>query len=323
MGRAKDSLKHQIRTAALTGITDSDSLRAYKRACDAFSVWGREQGIRDLQEVSQDVIQRYADYLASRPEGYTAATIHGKLAPVCKAAGVSMAEIRKPKRTAGRIQRGRSATKTGRGEREAGQDRFRRLIELQQCVGIRRAELSRLTGGDLIEDDHGGMYIHVRRGKGGKEQLQFVLPDDRETVRRIFDGIGPDDRVFSAEEMRNHINLHGLRASHAKDCYSYYNDLVTGNSAASETLRAALLRRWDNGHMELLKHDIGRYRAARRAFCEAMTDSPYLLRGENREKAVRLGLPTEYNRLALMAVSVFHLSHWRLDVTVTNYMVQK
>lgn len=156
MGRAKDSLKHQIRTAALTGITDSDSLRAYKRACDAFSVWGKEQGIRNLQEVSQDVIQRYADYLASRPEEYT----------------------------------------------------------------------------------------------------------------------------------------------------------------------AALLRRWDNGHMEMRKRDTGRYRAARRAFCEAMTDSPYLLRGENREKAIRLGLPTEYNRLALMAVSVFHLSHWRLDVTVTNYLIQ-
>ena len=322
MGRAKDSLKHQIRTAALTGITDTDSLRAYKRACDVFTVWGKEQGIRDLREVSQDVIQRYADYLTSRPEEYTAATIHAKLAPICKAAGVSMAAIRKPKRTAGRIQRGRSATKTGRGEREAGQERFQRLVELQKCIGIRRAELARLTGGDLIEDDHGGMYIHVRRGKGGKEQLQYVLPDDRETVRRIFDGIGPEDRVFSDAEMRNHINLHGMRASHARACYSFYNDLITGNPAASEALRAALLRRWDNGHMELQKRDAGHYRAAQRAFCEAMDDRPYLLRGENRDKAVRLGLPTEYNRLALMAVSVFHLSHWRLDVTVVNYLVQ-
>ena len=322
MGRAKDSLKHQIRTAALTGITDSDSLRAYRRACDAFSVWAKEQGLRDLQAVSRDIIQRYADYLVSRPEGYSAFTVHLRLAPICKAAGINMAEIRKPKRTAGRIQRGRSATKTGRGEREAGQERFQRLVELQKCIGIRRAELARLTGGDLIEDDHGGMYIHVRRGKGGKEQLQYVLPDDRETVRRIFDGIGPDDRVFSDAEMRNHINLHGMRASHARACYSFYNDLVTGNPAASEALRASLLRRWDDGHRRLLKHDAGRYRAARRAFCEDLDDRPYLLRGENREKAVRLGLPTEYNRLALMAVSVFHLSHWRLSVSVVNYMIQ-
>ena len=33
------------------------------------------------------------------------------------------------------------------------------------------------------------------------------------------------------------------------------------------------------------------------------------------------GVPTEYSRLALLAVSVFHLSHWRLDVTVTNYLI--
>ena len=42
------------------------------------------------------------------------------------------------------------------------------------------------------------------------------------------------------------------------------------------------------------------------------------MRGENRQKAIELGKKTEYNRLALMMVSVLHLSHWRLDVTVTN-----
>ncbi len=43
--------------------------------------------------------------------------------------------------------------------------------------------------------------------------------------------------------------------------------------------------------------------------------------GENKKLAIQKGLPTEYNRLALMAVSVFHLSHWRLDVTVSNYLL--
>lgn len=47
----------------------------------------------------------------------------------------------------------------------------------------------------------------------------------------------------------------------------------------------------------------------------------YRVRGENKKLALKKGLPTEYNRLALMAVSVFHLSHWRLDVTVSNYLL--
>ena len=49
-------------------------------------------------------------------------------------------------------------------------------------------------------------------------------------------------------------------------------------------------------------------------------EKPYYLRS-NRETALRMGKPIAYNRLALMAVSVLHLSHWRTDVTVTNYIL--
>ena len=322
MGRTKDSLKHQLRTAALQNITDNASIKAYRRSCDAFAVWGKEQGVHDLSEVSQAILQRYADYLASCPEEYTAATIHGKLAPICKAAGVNMSDIRKPKRTAGRIRRGRSETRAGRGEREAQREKFRRLVALQQCTGIRRAELARLTGADLIEDEHGGLYIHVKRGKGGKEQLQYIIPKDRETVEQIFRGIGSDERVFTDDEMRNHINLHRIRAEHAQECYRYYCDILAQHPEASEALRVALIRRWENGHTELKTRSTGRFWAAKQAFIDSMDSRPYRLRGENREKASLLGLPEEYNRLALMAVSVFHLSHWRLDVTVVNYLIQ-
>ena len=54
---------------------------------------------------------------------------------------------------------------------------------------------------------------------------------------------------------------------------------------------------------------------------DIMNEEPYRLRGENRQKAIEQDKETEYNRLALMMVSVFHLSHWRLDVTVTNYLI--
>ena len=47
----------------------------------------------------------------------------------------------------------------------------------------------------------------------------------------------------------------------------------------------------------------------------------FYLRGLNRKFAQEHNLPTAYNRLTLMAVSVFHLSHWRLDVTVCNYIL--
>lgn len=322
MGRAKDSLKHQLRVAALDNITDNDSRKAYRRACDAFSAWAKVNDCKQLSDVSQGVIQRYETYLEGRPEGYTAATIHAKLAPVCKAAGVNMRDIRKPKRTSGKIVRGRKETKTGRGEKEATQAKYARLVTLQKCVGIRRAELAKLEGRDLIEDKHGQLYIKVRQGKGGKNQLQYILPKDRETVRRIFADVGQLQRVFSDDEMKNCINLHKMRAEHAKDCYAYYERVLREHPEKCEELRTVLVNRWKDGHKTLLTNDERGYFALYRRFVRDTDDRPFILRGENKRKAEARQLPVKYNRLALMAVSVLHLSHWRLDVTSVNYLVQ-
>lgn len=52
-----------------------------------------------------------------------------------------------------------------------------------------------------------------------------------------------------------------------------------------------------------------------------MRDGMYVLNGTNRQVALERGVPTEYDRLALMCVSVFALSHWRNGVTVKYYML--
>lgn len=312
--RNKDSLKHQLRVTALDGITDNDSRRAYRRGCDSFAAWAKDEGIRDLSEVTVDIVQKYEEYIEHRPEQYSAATIHSKLAPVCKAAGVNMAEIRKPKRTASRITRGRGATKTGRSEHELLEPRYQRLVTLQMAVGIRRAELAALTGIDLIESSNGSLWVYVRRGKGGKAQRQYILPEDREAVREVFREIAADEKVFSAEEMNNHINLHRMRAERAQRCYHYFVGLLSTDTMR-DSMRRYLISLWD----ERKGNHSG---AARRRYMADMDERPYVLRGENKTKATALGLPVEYDRLALMAVSILCLSHWRLDVTVVNYMVQ-
>ena len=48
-------------------------------------------------------------------------------------------------------------------------------------------------------------------------------------------------------------------------------------------------------------------------------NSPYICRGSIRRNMMQNGRPIRYDRLALMAVSVFHLAHWRADVTVAHY----
>ena len=47
----------------------------------------------------------------------------------------------------------------------------------------------------------------------------------------------------------------------------------------------------------------------------------YTLRGKNRELANDKNLPFHYDKTALLAVSIFKLSHWRNDVTIASYML--
>lgn len=232
-----------------------------------------------------------------------------------------MKEIRKPKRTSGKIVRGRNPEANKQGKAEMRQDKYKRLVDCQDVAGIRRRELAHLEGRDMIRDPFGYLVVVVRRGKGGKKQYQRIIPEYEETILRTFDGIGENQRVFTPEEMSNHINLHGLRAEVAQAAYKRYEQQVQtkdGREKLLEELRAY--------YMQLHPYDPKSQRKDKAVYCmewleENARNAPYKLRGDNKKRAIEAGKQTVYNRLALLAVSVFHLSHWRLDVTITNYLV--
>ena len=327
MGRTSESLQHALIMRVLPKIQNKRTGTAYKKHIKSFSKWAREHGYRRPDQITKDVIQEYEQHLEGSPKGYSPATIHAYLSPVCSAADVNMDEIRKPKRTAGSIVRGRrkgldgqEVSRNRQGDQQERNPKYTRLVSLQRVIGIRRAELARLTGADLVERGH-SLYVRVCKGKGGKEQMQYILPQDRQIVREIFAGVAPDQKIFSKAEMSNVINLHGMRAQHGRDCYLHYLRHITTRQGAADSLRQTLLQRWEKGHERLRASDPEAWRRQRARFLADCDDRPYRLRGENLAKAQNLGLPEEYNRLALMCVSVFHLSHWRLDVTVTNYII--
>lgn len=62
-------------------------------------------------------------------------------------------------------------------------------------VGLRRAELKRLTDADLVTDESGELCVRVKRGKGGKMQLQRILPQDK-SLLRIFLMISSQAKEF-------------------------------------------------------------------------------------------------------------------------------
>lgn len=313
MGKYR-SIQSLMIASALKGITDNQTVTAYKKDCKLFAAYCKNHGVKrpdQLQGREKELLQAYEKELEA--SGYSASTIHRRLAAPCKATGINMNEIEKPKRTAGKIIRSRNPDANKQGRIEATEARYNRLIRFQNAVGIRRAELSRLTGADLVIDEMGYLCVYVKRGKGGKTQLQRILPEDEKTVLEIFQSADPEQKLFSKEEMQNKIDLHGLRREHAQRMYKYYADRLKNEPGYKYQCRKELMARYDERH---------RPGTSRQRFIEDITnEQPYKLRGENRQKAIEQGEETEFNRLALMMVSVFCLSHWRTDVTVINYIV--
>lgn len=324
MARNGDSLAYEMKAAALgeksrnpnQSITDRDTIHSYKSSINRFCTWAKEEGYSKEQILSnpKEHLQEYTNHL--KEEGLSNSTIHTYIAAPCKGLGIPMQHISKPERSADNITRSRGGGNP-QGQREMQDSRFERLVAFQEVTGLRRAELKDLKGEDLRIKD-GKMYVIAQQGKGGKEQWQRILPKDTETVQRTFDGIKKGDHVFSDAEMKNKIDLHGMRAEHAKECYDYYMERIRQDPAYREQLREELQQYFRDHHSPSGEFDTRAYER----FCNDMekNEGVYQMRGKTRELAEEHERPTDYDRVALMAVSVEHLAHWRLDVTVVNYL---
>lgn len=314
MAREK-SIQYEMCQTALAGKTNDNTVKNYKRHIKEFAGWVKDEyGINKPSEARSravELVQAYEERLEDA--GKTPATIHGYLAPVCTGLEISMAEIRKPKRTADTIVRGRNPKANPQGRKEAQMEKYRPLMDLQAATGFRRAELGRLRGRDLQKDESGYWCIHVK-GKHGKEQMQRILPADLPGVIAAFRDVKPNQKVLSDGIMKNKINLHAVRADQGYRTYKYYKGKLEKEPGYRQQCQRELIARY--------KVYAPEDHSTKKFVHELYSDTLYKLRGKNKEKAIKEGKPTEYNRLALMMVSVFHLSHWRLDVTVTNYILQ-
>ena len=255
-------------------------------------------------------IQEYSDYL--QKQGYTASTIHTYLAAVCNVFGVNLGDISKPVRHTADYVRGRNNTLTD-AQNDLDNPRWAYIVDFQRCVGLRREELMKLTGQDLVRDESGYLCVYVHRGKGGKSQFQRILPEDEPFVRAYFENVDPNERVFNEKYFKNDLNFHRLRAESA---HVYYHSLIKRmkeDPSYRKQLEAEIKMRWNT--MNLNKN--GKVKP----FLEKELYGTYTLRGKNRVLAQKKGLPLHYDKTALLATSIFKLSHWRNDVTIASYML--
>lgn len=278
-----------------------------------------------LQKQGKAVLASYVEDMESR--GLSASTIHSYLSAPCKALGIHMQDVEKPKRITAKGSRS-AGVESARSGAEKMSPEYREAYRFCEVAGIRKREAMRLTGDCITRDDSGWLYVLVKSGKGGKYQRQRILPEHEEIVLEAFNGKAPDERIFSGRQFSKNINYHLARAKHAQEAYRYYRDHYQTEGARAKLAgelvneyRSALIRSLESGKIKSVKELERRTEHFAR---EVIRDreKPYFIRGANKALAESKGMPVEYDRLALMAVSVFHLSHWRLDVTVTNYMVK-
>ena len=249
--------------------------------------------------------QEYSDFLQS--ENYTASTVHTYLAAVCAVFGVDLSAVKKPVRHVADYVRGRNA------RRDIENEKWAYIVEFQRRVGIRREELKHLRGKDFAADESGFPCVVVRRGKGGKLQYQRISGNDVEFIKAYFEAVPPEERIFEGKYFENDLNFHALRAECAKKYYFEQEKRMKENPEYRKKLEREIRKRWET--MNLTR------KGKPKKFKESEIAGTYFLRGKNRELALKRGLPLSYDKTALLATSIFKLSHWRNDVTVASYIL--
>ena len=255
-------------------------------------------------------VQDYSTYLQT--QDYTASTIHTYLAAVCCTFAINLETIQKPKRYVADYTRGREK-KIFDSKTDLDNPKWTYLVEFQKRVGIRRDELKRLKGADLDIDESGHLCVIVKKGKGGKMQYQRILEKDIEFIKQYFDAVNENEYVFDRKYFENDLNFHHLRALAAQEYYREQVRRIQEDSTYAEQLENEIRARWTK--MNLNK------KGKAKKFKEIEFQGIYSLRGKNRALALRKGLSISYDKRALLATSIFKLSHWRNDVTIASYML--
>lgn len=312
MKKKRLSISQQLMAVAIENLNKQQNdvtRKAYVRNTKKYIYFCRENFNCKSYEECKNHIQDYADYL--KMNGYTPSSIHTYIAAACAAFDVKMDTIDKPKRIVSKFIRNRSIPKNMRTSQDLENPKWAYIVEFQKRVGIRRNELLHLKGKDFIETSK-GCFVHVNRGKGGKKQYQRIMSEDVDFVKKYFCYVGKEDYIFDKKYFANALPFHKLRAECARDCYFKLLKQIKQEPEYLQVLEQEIRERWQQNKDK---------RGEVKPFPEKEIQGYYTVRGGNRNRAIEKGLPISYNRLVAMWVSIFKLSHYRLNVTIENYFL--
>ena len=295
----------------------------YMHACKSFDTWRKSAGLSNkyVRENPRESVVQWVAYLDQ--SGMAQSTQHTMVAGCCCGLGIPSNGITRhgtakdKTKSLGRSERAQAALK-----KESNRD----IVRFQSMIGGRRAALGRLTGADFGYDRSGNACVIFRQDKGGKDQYQVIMEKHIDAVKAYFDRCKPNERLFG--KIDHDLDLHGLRAAHSRQMYQYYHSGLCATPQGREQLRQQLWARYTDPEIGCKawliakeKGDRSKMHKLEYRFRQQMADGTYYLRGANRQAAIERGRPVAYDRLAVLACSVFSLSHWRLDIAAKSYLI--
>lgn len=326
-------------------LTNNQTLKPYNRQIAKFCEWAKEMGIKRMHDIEKmgytpaTLIQKYADELIK--QNLKATSIHTYLAPVCKGLGVGMEQISKPSRLSKDIVKNTKLHQNAAGAAQAADPRNARIVRFAEIVTVRPQAMVRLTMANLRVDENGDHIIAVR-DKGGKDSIQLILPHEVEFVRNTLstdaegNPLAPGERPFSQKDLKQ-IAFSKYRIERAQQLEEYFEKRFNGwknmpsrfphqRHAREKAKRAAMaekamwieriMEKYCAAHPHASPQQIEKYRT------QLSRESRIYIREGNKERALELGRPTDYDRVAVRIASVYALSHWEDESTIRNYLTK-
>ena len=156
----------KIRGEANKYIYSYATLQTYQKQLCYMVKWAKTNSVKrkSIEDIKLNGDKWLQDCVNQGMSAWTVTTRRAALGKLC-GVGYSYFKTPMPIRKRADIKRGRNPDlKRGFSEKLNFEQ-----VTFCRCTGVRLHELKALTGNDLIEKES-GFYIHVKKGKGGKER---------------------------------------------------------------------------------------------------------------------------------------------------------
>lgn len=201
-----------------TKIYSKKTYDSYVLHCTNFMRWARQNYHR--LNTLEDALPYTQEYLQGRIDaGISAWTIQAERSALAKLYGVPGETLHD-----NLPEKRRRDITNNRGEKvhdkHVNLQNYPELVLIATCTGLRRSELARIRGNDLVIDRHGNASLSVTAGtKGGKTRTALICATDAELerIQSIFASAGSQKVIL---HIPRNLNTHALRREYANKMYT-------------------------------------------------------------------------------------------------------